>query len=204
METKSRLDMLPEDVLRFIYQKYFKMYVLPELETSLNTWTELTCREPYDYKWSRELLYVAWLQGACDISYDFYYAQPTYNTIGEIRLSFDETWDSDSRKDLIDILCRGTKLPNIMINRFGHVKIVLQGCEEWWQHSYIKYVESRGVQHISNFLAYRIEKNKAYFVDEWGRRSWHYADYGGKWPGSSSDLIPRNHVDHIPWYHFNK
>ena len=194
--------MLPEDVLRLIYQKYFEMYVLPELKIGLNTWTGLACPKPFDGAEDlRSWVYARWLEIACR-SDDFRLSgipmpgQKAGNTIGEIMLSFDETWGTDSRKSLVMTLCM--HFPKIMSNRFGQVKVVLQGPEDKDFNSFVQTMESHGIQNSKHCVVYRIEQNKAYLVDESGKRTEHHVEYHGDTRGSTYELLPRDQI--IPWF----
>lgn len=122
-----------------------------------------------------------------------------FDSIGEVLLSFDETWDSDSRRDLLDAFCRRPGLPRITANRFGQVKVVLQGREDVEWNAFAQTLESQGVRNTKHCVVYRMERNKAYLVDESGKRTEHHAEYHDtETGGSAHELLPRDQV--IRWF----
>lgn len=127
---------------------------------------------------------ITWFQIACR-THEYYWSNDskTSNSINEITIKFDDSWDTESRAELIKRIS--------VLYKYKDGKIFLQHDQDTAWNAIVEYWNKQGIENVQNHVTLVLKANRTYFIDDQGKKSKTYCEANGMdWFQESENRIP--------------
>ena len=105
------------------------------------------------------------------------------NSINEISIKFDDSWDCDSREEFMESI---SQLFTVKENR-----IILQHDKDTAWNDLVASWNKQGIENVQHHVTLVLESDRAYFTDDLGRKSKTFCSKeGNEWFSESENRIP--------------